>query len=48
VVASLEVLSGRSKMEYAKEMQSAAADPDAAPAANGLTVADDLEAVVAM
>ena len=32
VVASLEMLSGRSKKEYAKEVQSAAEDPDAAPA----------------
>jgi single-strand DNA-binding protein len=51
VVASLEMLSGRSKKEYAKEVQSAAEDPDAeaeAPAANGASTENDLEAVVAM
>jgi hypothetical protein len=48
VVATLEVLSGRSKEEYAKEVQSAAEDPDAAPAANGAAAENDLEAVVAM
>ena len=46
VVSSLEMLSGRSKKEYAQEAQSVAEAPDAAPAANGAT--DDLEAVVAM
>ena len=49
MVASLEMLSGRSKKEYAREAEAAAADPDAAPATatNGAT-ADALEAVVAM
>jgi len=47
-VASLEMLSGRSKKDYAKEVQSASEDPDAAPAANGATADSDLEAVVAM
>ena len=49
MVASLEMLSGRSKKEYAQEAEAAAADPDAAPltATNG--AADEpLEAVVAM
>jgi hypothetical protein len=46
----LETLSGRSKKEYAKEVQSATEDPDAdtAAAANGATADSDLEAVVAM
>ena len=35
VVASLEMLSGRSKKEYAKEAQAVAEAPDGAPAANG-------------
>ena len=35
VVATLEMLSGRSKKEYAKEMQALADDPDGAPATNG-------------
>jgi single-strand DNA-binding protein len=48
VVASLEMLSGRSKKEYAKEVQSAAEDPDAEPTANGAAAENDLEAVVAM
>jgi single-strand DNA-binding protein len=48
VVASLEMLSGRSKKEYAKEIQSAAEDPDATPATNGAAAENDLEAVVAM
>ena len=52
VVASLEMLSGRSKKEYAKEVQSAAEDPDAddsaPPAENGAASESDLEAVVAM
>lgn len=47
-MASLEVLSGRSTMEYAKEVQSATEDPDAAPATNGAAAENDLEAVVAM
>jgi hypothetical protein len=42
------MLSGRSKKEYAKEVQSATEDPDAIPAANGATADSDLEAVVAM
>ena len=48
VVSSLEMLSGRSKKEYAKEAQGVAEDPDAAPPANGATADNDLEAVVAM
>ena len=53
VVGSLEMLSGRSKKEYAKEAQAAAADADGetsqspALAANGAP-SSDLEAVVAM
>jgi single-strand DNA-binding protein len=51
VVASLEMLSGRSKKEYAKEAQAVADAPDAAPegipAANG-AAESDLEAAVAM
>ena len=47
VVSSLEMLSGRSKKEYAQEAQAVAEAPDGAPAANG-AAADDLEAVVAM
>jgi len=47
VVASLEMLSGRSKKEYAKEAQAVAEAPDDAPPANGASE-DDLEAVVAM
>jgi len=47
VVASLEMLSGRSKKEYAKESQALAKDPDGAPATNG-AAESDLEAVVAM
>lgn len=46
------MLSGRSKKEYAKEVQSAAEDPDAAggqtPPENGAASESDLEAVVAM
>jgi single-strand DNA-binding protein len=48
VVGQLEMLSGRSKKEYAKEAQAVAEAPDAAPAANGATADNDLEAVVAM
>jgi len=50
VVASLEMLSGRSKKEYAKEAQAVAEGEEAAPAAiaaNG-AAESDLEAVVAM
>ena len=47
VVASLEMLSGRSKKEYAQEAQSVAAAPDGAPTTNGAAT-DDLETVVAM
>ena len=49
VVASLEMLSGRSKKEYAKEAEAAAGAPDApaAIASNGAAT-DALEAVVAM
>jgi hypothetical protein len=42
------MLSGRSKKEYAKGVESAAADPDAASAANGAAAENDLQAVVAM
>ncbi len=48
VVSSLEMLSGRSKKEYAQEAQAVADAPDGAPAANGATAENDLEAVVAM
>jgi single-strand DNA-binding protein len=48
VVSSLEMLSGRSKKEYAQEAQAVAEAPDGAPAANGATAEGDLEAVVAM
>ena len=52
-MASLEMLSGRSKKEYAKEAQAAAEAPDDAtgptpPAENGAAAESDLEAVVAM
>jgi hypothetical protein len=47
VVASLEMLSGRSKKEYAQEAQAAAEAPDGAPAGERCG-RDDLEAVVAM
>ncbi len=48
VVASLEMLSGRSKKEYAREVQSATEDADAVPVTNGVAAESDLEAVVAM
>ena len=48
MVASLEMLSGRSKKEYAKEAQAVADAPDGALAANGAAAENDLEAVVAM
>ena len=48
VVSSLEMLSGRSKKEYAQEAQAVADAPHGAPAANGATSENDLEAVVAM
>jgi single-strand DNA-binding protein len=48
VVATLEMLSGRTKKEYAKETQALAESPDGAPTANGATADTDLEAVVAM
>ncbi|MFN2418608.1 MAG: single-stranded DNA-binding protein [Candidatus Limnocylindria bacterium] len=47
VVSSLEMLSGRSKKEYAREAQSVADAPDGAPATNG-AAESDLEVVVAM
>jgi hypothetical protein len=47
-VASLEMLSGRSQKEYAKEAQAVADAPDDAPAPNGAGAESDLEAVVAM
>ena len=48
-MASLEMFSGRSKKEYAREAEAVAADPDAAPVTgtNGAAT-EDLEAVVAM
>ncbi len=49
MVASLEMLSGRSKKEYAREAQAVADAPDGAPAVAGNGAADEpLEAVVAM
>jgi hypothetical protein len=48
VVASLEMLSGRSKKEYAKEAQAVATAPDGEPAADGATAENDLETAVAM
>jgi single-stranded DNA-binding protein len=48
VVSSLEMLSGRSKKDYAREAQGIADAPDGEPAANGATADSDLEAVVAM
>ena len=47
-MATLEMLSGRSQKEYAKEAQAVAEAPDDAPATNGATADNDLEAVVAM
>ena len=44
VAASLEMLSGRSKKEYAKEAQAVAEAPDAAPAALGPAYAIQLVA----
>jgi hypothetical protein len=46
VVATLEMLNGRSKKEYAKESQALAEAPDGAPP-HGVAE-NDLEAVVAM
>ena len=48
VVGSLEMLSGRSKKEYAREARAVADAPDDAPPANGASAESDLEAVVAM
>ena len=49
MVASLEMLSGRSKKDYARDAEAAAADPDAAPATATNGAADEsLEAVIAM
>lgn len=48
VIGQLEMLSGRSKKEYAREAQAVADAPDAAPAINGAAAENDLEAVVAM
>lgn len=48
VIGQLEMLSGRSKKEYAREAQAVADTPDAAPAINGAAAENDLEAVVAM
>ena len=47
-MASLEMLSGRSKKEYAKETQALADAPDVTAATNGASAESDLEAVVAM
>lgn len=47
VVASLEMLSGRTKKEYAREAQAVAGVADGAPAPNG-AAEGDLEAAVAM
>jgi hypothetical protein len=47
VVGSLEMLSGRSKKEYAKEAEAVAAASDGAPAANG-AAENDLRAFVWM
>jgi hypothetical protein len=44
--ASREMLSRRSRKDYAKEVQSAARIPTAALATNGATAENDLEAVV--
>jgi len=52
VVASLEMLSGRSKKEYAREAEAVSSDPTGAPATASIAsngAADEaLEAVVAM
>ena len=48
MVGRLEMLSYRSKEEYAKEAQAVADAPDAAPVRNGATAESDLEAMVAM
>ena len=49
VVGSLEMLSGRSKKEYAKEAEAVAGAPDATPAtASNGAATDALEAIVAM
>ncbi|MGI8830151.1 MAG: single-stranded DNA-binding protein [Candidatus Limnocylindria bacterium] len=52
VVASLEMLSGRSKKEYAREAEAVATDPTAAaaptPIATNGAADEALEAVVAM
>jgi single-strand DNA-binding protein len=48
VVASLEMLSGRSKKDYAKEAQAVAEAPDGAPVATNGAAEEALEAVVAM
>ena len=48
MVASLEMLSGRAKKEYAKEAQAGAEGADGEPPANGATAENDPEATVAM
>jgi single-strand DNA-binding protein len=50
VAASLEMLSGRGKKEYAKEVQAAVAgdDPAAAPVADGEGVSGEEELAIAM
>ena len=48
VAAGLEMLSGRGKKEYAKEVQSAAEEPEAVAAANGQGEAAEEELAVAM
>lgn len=42
------MLSGRSKKDYAKEIQSVADAPDGEPAPNGASTESDLETVVAI
>ena len=48
VAAGLEMLSGRGKKEYAKEVQSAAEEPEGVAAANGQGEAAEEELAVAM
>ena len=48
MVNSREMLSGRSKKEYAREAQAVANAPDGAPAPNSATAESDVEAVVAL
>jgi hypothetical protein len=48
VVASLEMLSGRSKKEYAKEAQAVAEGADDEPPTNGAAAENGLESTVAV